>query len=170
MSDYLEFGRIASTHGLRGEFKVELWCDGLDFAMQFKTLYWGVERNALNIESCRGNGGLAIIKIEGCDNIESAKSMVGKILWFARKDVVLEEGSYFQNDLIGLEVVDASTDEIYGKIAQIYQTGANDVYAIKNKSGVEKLFPAIHQVVKTIDLKSGKMTITPIPGLFDDEN
>jgi len=170
MNDYLEFGRIASTHGLRGEFKVELWCDGLEFAAQFKTLYFGAERSTLNIESCRGNGGLAIIKIGGCDNIESAKAMVGRILWFARKDAVLADGSYFQNDLIGLVVIDAFNGETYGQITQIYQTGANDVYAIKDKNGVEKLFPAIPQVVKTIDLKSGKITITPIPGLFDDEN
>ena len=170
MNDYLEFGRIASTHGLRGEFKVELWCDGFDFAAQFKTLYFGAENNAINVESCRGNGALAIIKIEGCDNIESAKAMVGKILRFARKDAVLAEGSFFQDDLIGLEVVDASTGETYGKITTIYQTGANDVYAIKDKKGIEKLFPAIPQVVKHINLEDGKMIITPIPGMFDDGN
>lgn len=168
MRDYLEIGKITSAHGLRGEFKVELWCDGLSFAAQFKTLYLGMQRDALTVESCRGTDVQAIVKAEGFDHIDTAKTLVGKTLWFARKDAVLPDGSFFQDDLIGLSVVDADTGETYGMLSSVYRTGANDVYAVQGKTGAEKLFPAIAQIVKFIDLEAGKMTISPIPGIFDD--
>lgn len=168
MRDYLEIGKIVSTHGLRGEFKVDLWCDGLEFAAQFKTAYLGAQHEALAITSWRGTGVLAIVKAEGFDHIDTAKTLVGKTLWFARKDAVVPDGSFFQEDLIGLTVVDAATGETYGKLSNVYRTGANDVYAVQDKTGAEKLFPAIAQIVKTVDLEAGKMTITPIPGIFDD--
>ena len=85
MRDYLEIGKITSAHGLRGEFKVELWCDGLSFAAQFKTLYLGMQRDALTVESCRGTDVQAIVKAEGFDHIDTAKTLVGKTLWFAEK-------------------------------------------------------------------------------------
>jgi 16S rRNA processing protein RimM len=170
MRDYLELGKIVSTHGLRGEFKVDLWCDGLDFAARFKTLYLGAQHDALTITSCRGTDVQAIVKTEGFDHIDTAKTLVGKTLWFARKDAVLPDGSFFEDDLIGLSVIDAATGETYGKLSNIYRTGANDVYAVQDKAGAEKLFPAIPQIVKSIDLAAGKMIITPIPGIFDDED
>ncbi len=170
MRDYLEIGKIVSTHGLRGEFKVDLWCDGLSFAAQFKTVYLGAQHDALAITSWRGTGVLAIVKAEGFDHIDTAKTLVGKTLWFARKDAVLPDGSFYQDDLIGLVIVDADTGVTYGKLSNIYRTGANDVYAVKDKSGAEKLFPAIPQIVKSIDLDTGKMAISPIPGIFDDDD
>lgn len=169
MRDYLELGKIVSTHGLRGEFKVDLWCDGLAFAVQFKTLYLGAQHDALAITSWRGTGVLAIVKAEGFDHIDTAKTLVGKTLWFARKDAVLPDGSFFQDDLIGISVVDVTTGETYGKITQIYRTGANDVYGVRGKSDDEKLFPAIPEIVKNIDLQTGIMTISPMPGIFDDD-
>jgi len=170
MRDYLEIGKIVSTHGLRGEFKVDLWCDGLDFAAQFKTLYLGAQHDVLEITSCRGTDVQAIVKAAGYDNIDTAKTLVGKTLWFARKDAVLPDGSFFEDDLIGLAVIDSVTGRQYGKLSGIYRTGANDVYAVQEQNGSEKLFPAISQVVNSIDLEAEKMTITPIPGIFDDEN
>ena len=65
-------------------------------------------------------------------------------------------------------LVDADTGETYGMLSSVYRTGANDVYAVQGKTGAEKLFPAIAQIVKSIDLEAGKMTISPIPGIFDD--
>jgi len=170
MRDYLELGKIVSTHGLRGEFKVDLWCDGLDFAAQFKTLYLGAQHDILTIASWRGTDVQAIVKAEGFDHIDTAKTLVGKTLWFARKDAVLPDGSFFEDDLIGLSAVDAATGKTYGKISHVYRTGANDVYAVQDKTGAEKLFPAIPQIVKSVDLDAGMMTIAPIPGIFDDED
>jgi 16S rRNA processing protein RimM len=69
-------------------------------------------------------------------------------------------------------VVDYQTGVVYGKIFNVIKTGSNDVYEIKNEneSGNVSLIPAIRSVVKTVDLEQNMMKITPIKGLFDDED
>ena len=79
----------------------------------------------------------------------------------------LDEGCYFVQDLIGLEVVDADSGESYGKITDVSQTGANDVYHITDEKGNVKLIPAIPEVVAETDIEGGVMKITPLEGLFD---
>ena len=80
----------------------------------------------------------------------------------------LEEGEYFIQDIIGLEVMDADDGRAYGKLVDVTETGANQVYHIKFEDGQVHLIPAIPQVVISIDLEAGRMTIRPLPGLFDD--
>ena len=83
-----------------------------------------------------------------------------------RDDLELDEDTYFIQDLIGLEVRDADTSEVYGKIADVMQTGANDVYVIKGNDR-EYLVPAIADVIVSTDVDGGVMTIRPLDGLFD---
>ena len=83
-----------------------------------------------------------------------------------RDDLELDEDTYFIQDLIGLEVSDADSGKVYGKIADVMQTGANDVYVIKGDDR-EYLVPAIADVVVSTDIDGGTMTIRPLEGLFD---
>ena len=83
-----------------------------------------------------------------------------------RDDLELDDDTYFIQDLIGLEVRDADTDKVYGKIADVLETGANDVYVIKGEDR-EYLIPAIADVVVSTDIDTNLMTIRPLDGLFD---
>lgn len=170
MAKYLEIGKIASTHGLKGEFNVDLWCDDAAFASGFKNMYLGADKKAIRILSCRGSGQRAIILADCADNIDAAKALAGKILYFDRSDAKLPAGRYFQSDLIGLKVADADTAEVYGVISDVMQTGANDVYELKRPSGETRLIPAIAQIVTEISLEKQQMLIRPIPGLLSDED
>ena len=107
-----------------------------------------------------------IAKIEGIDTPEAAEKLRNKVLYMHRDDLELDEDTYFIQDLIGLEVRDADTDRVYGKIADVMQTGANDVYVIKGEDR-EYLVPAIGDVVISTDIDGGVMTIRPLDGLFD---
>ena len=98
-----------------------------------------------------------------------AQPLIGKILYLDRDDAELEEGLYFIQDIIGLTVKDADTGEIYGKITDVYQNGASDVYSIKKDNGRELMFPCIDEVVLNTDIDAGEMIIRPLPGLFDDD-
>ena len=83
------------------------------------------------------------------------------------RDVLeLDEDTYFIQDLMGLEVRDADTSQVYGTITDVMQTGANDVYVIKGDDK-EYLVPAIADVVVSTDIDGGIMTIRPLDGLFD---
>ena len=170
MHSYLEIGRIASTHGLGGELNLDLWCDGPDFVRQFPTLYLGDELRPFAVLSCRPHGFQVILKTDLCDSVDTAKTLVGQVVFFARADARLPEGTFFEDDLIGLRVVDETTGAEYGTLKAVYRTGANDVYSLTDAAGKEKLFPAISQVVRKTDPANGVMLITPLAGLFDDEN
>ena len=168
MQKYLEFGRIVTSHGLHGEFKVDLFCDGIEFAAQFSYVYLGTEKKPVKIERLRGMDTQVIVKAEGIDTIEAVKTLLNQILYFSRDDAELPEGVYFESDLIGLEIIDADTGAVYGKLTDIYRTGANDVYGFYDAGGKQKLFPAIREVVISTDLSEGNMKIRPLTGLFDD--
>ena len=85
------------------------------------------------------------------------------------EDAELPEETYFIQDIIGLTVKDADTGEVYGKVTEIYQNGAADVYSIKRDNGTEYMFPCIDEVVKKIDIEGGEILITPLDGLFEVE-
>ena len=85
-----------------------------------------------------------------------------------REDAELEEGLYFIQDIIGLTVKDADSGIVYGKITDVYQNGASDVYSIRREDGTELMFPCIDEVVLKTDIDAGEMIIRPLPGLFED--
>ena len=110
-----------------------------------------------------------ILELEGIGTREQAEAMRGQVLYMDRDEVELDEGCYFIQDLIGLEVRDADTGRIYGTIRDVLETGANDVYAIWNADEKkEYLVPAIPDVVDETNIAEGFMTIRPLKGLFDD--
>lgn len=79
------------------------------------------------------------------------------------------EGVNFIQDLIGLEVRDADTGKVYGKVTDIYQHGAADVYELKTPDGKELMFPAIPEVLLEKNIDDGYLVIRPLDGLFDEE-
>lgn len=166
---FLEIGKITNVHGLRGEVKVIPWCDTAAFLCSFDTLYMDKGRKPVNILRARVFKNMAILEIEGCTTREQAEALRGEVLYMDRDEVELEEGTYFIQDLIGLQVKDADNGRIYGNIRDVFQTGANDVYAVFNaEEKKEYLVPAIPDVVLDTDIEGGMMTIRPLKGLFDD--
>lgn len=166
--EYLEAGKIVNTHGIRGEVKIMPYCDSPELLCDFDRLFMGKSLKEIYIERSRVQKNMIICKIEGVDTPEDAEKLRNKMLYMHRDDLELDEDTYFIQDLIGMTVKDADTGEIYGIIDDVFQTGANDVYSIKN-SDKSYLVPAIADVVITTDIDSGIMTIRPLEGLFDED-
>ena len=164
--EYLEAGKIVTTHGIRGEVKIMPYTDTPDLLAEFDRLFIGRNKDEVIITRSRVFKNTVIAKIEGVDTPEAAEKLRNKILYMHRDDLELDEDTYFIQDLIGVEVRDAATDEVYGTIADVMQTGANDVYVIKGEKR-EYLVPAIADVVVSTDIDSNIMTIRPLDGLFD---
>lgn len=167
MKQYLEIGKIVSVHGLKGEVKVQPWCDTPQYMSSFKTLYSKDGALKYKVERCRAQGNMVILKLEGINSPEEAQLWRNKILYMNRWDAHLPEGSYFIQDLIGLKVYDES-GKYYGKIANVLETGANDVYEIKTDDNKLYYIPAIPSVVLSTDVEAEKMIIYPMEGLFDE--
>lgn len=165
---YLECGKIVSTHGVRGEVKVQPWCDTPDFLLNFKTLYLDQGSRPVKVEAARIHKGMVLLKVAEIDTLDAAVTLRGQILYIDREDAPPEEGRFFIQDLLGLTVVDADDDTIYGKLTDVIPTGANDVYEITTLEGKTLLAPAIPQVVVETDVAGGSLRIRPLKGLFDD--
>lgn len=167
---YLEVGQIVSTHGVRGEVRVDPWCDAPDFLRQFKTLYY--DKNGtkpVKVLACRSHGNIAILKLAGVDTVDAAAALRGKVLYMARTDAKIAENSFFIQDLIGCRVLDADAPETcYGTFSDVSRTGANDVWHVTDDKGKEYLLPAIPPVVIDTDIDSGTILIRPLRGIFDD--
>lgn len=165
---FLEIGKIVATQGIRGEMRVQYYCDSPEVLCEFDTLYLDKGSRAVNVLRAFPHKNVVVIKLEGINTIEQAQPLIGKMLYMNRDDAELDEDTYFIQDIIGLTVKDADTGAVYGKITDVYQNGASDVYSIKQKDGTELMFPCIDEVVLSIDTDGGEMIIRPLPGLFDD--
>lgn len=165
---YLEIGKIVTVHGLNGTVKVQPWCDDAEFLCEFEVLYRGKQPIPMEVEQARVQKNMAFIKFKGIDTVEQAQALRNTILYMDREEVVLEEGTYFIQDLIGLQVLDIDHGTDYGKIADVLQTGANDVYLLRDDTGKERLVPVIPDVVIEVAPEQGFVKIRPLKGLFDD--
>lgn len=166
---YLEVGKIVGTHGIRGEMRVECWANSPDFLKTFKTLYLDEGKTAIAV-SCRPHKNIALMTAKGVGSIEEADQLRGKILYIDRKDVKLDEGEHFVQDIIGLKVTDADNGTVYGVVRDVLKTGSNDVYEMKADDGKLFYIPVIPDILDRFDFDLGAVYIHPMKGLFDDED
>lgn len=162
--EYLEAGKIVNTHGIKGEVKIMPYTDVPELLCEFDRLF--LDRKEIFIERSRVAKNMVIAKLEGVDTPEQVEKLRNKILYMHRDDLELDDDTYFIQDLIGIEVKDADTGFVYGKITDVMQTGANDVYVIHG-NGREYLVPAIADVVISTDIDGNSMTIRALEGLFE---
>ena len=170
MEQFLQVGVISSTHGLRGEVKV---FPTTDDAARFQTLKnvvldTGRKKLDLEIQSVRFFKQFVIVKFKGIDNINDIEKYKGKSLFVTRENAVeLEEDEYYIGDLIGMEVYTDDSEERFGVLKDVMETGANDVYCVKTPEGKELLLPAIHDCILDVDLDKEEMLVHVLPGLLD---
>ena len=83
IKNYLEIGQIVSTHGIRGEVRINPWCNGPEFVKKFKTLYKDANgKDFFKVVSCRPHKNVAIAKLEGVDTVEMAQGLSPGVLSF----------------------------------------------------------------------------------------
>lgn len=168
---YLEVGKIVNTHGLAGEMKLQLWCDGIDFLKNTQVLYLDDQGNSsVKVTSLRPQKTDALIRLDDVNTIENAQLMRNAVLYIKRDDVEIKEGKYFIQDLIDCKVVDLDNGEEYGTIVDVTNTGASDIYNVKRENGELLLIPVIEEIVKEIDLEKAVVKIKVMKGLFLDED
>lgn len=163
----IETGKIVGTHGIKGEVKLQSWADSPETLLKLD--HFIIDGKRFEIELLRQAKSIMLLKLSGVDNLNKAELLRNKIVFAERSKFTLENGVYFIKDLLGLEAVDADTGICYGKITDVVSTGANDVYEL-TCGETKKFIPAIKDVIVSTDIKNGKMTIRPLPGLFDEND
>lgn len=164
----LEIGQIVNTFGIKGMVKVKPFTDDIRRFDELKTVY--VEKNSTKteykIEEVKYHKEMVLIKFKGIDKVEQAEMLRNSYLTVSRDSVEkLEEGRYYIVDLLGLEVY---TDEqiLLGTLEEIFNTGSNDIYVVKDKQEKQILLPAIQDVIKQIDIENKKIIVHLLPGLI----
>lgn len=166
---YLEVGKISGTHGVRGMVRIQPWCDD-GFLQKFKTFYLDTNgAECLICEKIQPNGNVYIAAFTGIDTIENAEKYRNRILYINRDDAHLSRGEYFIQDLMGCRVYNTDDKKILGVISDVSKTGANDVWHITDADR-EYLIPVIPDVVNKVDIDNEEIFITPLKGIFDDED
>ena len=168
MTKYLEIGQIVNTFGIKGMVKIKPFTDEINRFDRLKKIYISNKngKKEYQIQKVKYHKNMVLMKLEGVDTPEQADLLRQSYLLVDRADEEpLEEGVYYIVDLLGLEVY-TDDNKLLGKVDDIFNTGSNDIYVVKDEMGKQILLPGIPEVLKNVDLEKGRITVHLIPGLI----
>lgn len=167
MEEYFEIGQIVNTSGLKGILKIKPFTDDIKKFSNLKTIYIKTKSGLteFKIEQVRYVKNIVMLKLAGIDTVEEAEKYRNLYIKILRdQEEELEEGSYYVVDILGCKVNTDANQEL-GKIVDVFQTGSNDVYVVKDEQGKQILLPAIKDVIKNVDVKNKIITVHLLEGL-----
>lgn len=162
-------GKVIRPHRREGLLRIQSFAQTEQSFLQVKNVFLGLGKGAIHeytVLSVRPHKNIFLMKLKELHSLEDAERYRGADI-FIEKDALsnLSRDEYYWFELIGLKVY-LNTGQYIGTIRHILPTGGNDIYVIRDGES-EVLIPAIHDVVKEIDLKRKIMIITPVEGLLD---
>lgn len=169
MSNLIKIGEIVGVHGLKGEVRV---FSTSEFPQRFLnlnqvTLRRGQDIKQLQVSSARAHKGLYILTFEGVASRNAAETLRGFELVVAAQDALpLPPGQWYIWQIIGCEVFIAQTGQLVGKVTQVLQPPANDVYVVEAE-GKTYYIPATKEVVGNVDVNQGRIEIVPLAGMLE---
>lgn len=172
---FLIFGKIARPHGVRGELKMEVRTNDLELLTERETVYLGQDPDdpdsarLYQLLKTRLHKGQLLLILEGINDRNAADLLRGQLVMIPYNELApLDEDEYYIFQLIGLPVYTAAGEHL-GEVINIIETGANDVFVVSGGQRGDLLIPDTEEVIQDIDIAGGRVTITPIPGLFSDD-
>ena len=171
--NYFNVGKIVNTQGLQGEMRV---LSVTDFAEErfekgsVLALFDDKDQfiRDVTIVSHRRQKNFDIIKFEGMNHINVIEKYKGFSLKVAEENLSdLQEGEFYYHEIIGLDVYEEGS--FIGTIKEILQPGANDVWVVKRKGRQDLLLPYIPSVILDVDTKAGRVAVSLLEGLDDED-
>ena len=164
--EFLEIGKIINTHGVRGEVKVDPWCDSPEDFCKIKRVYLENKTEFAVSNPRIINGNFILCSLSGIKTLEDAVKYKNKVLYVKREDLRIPEDAVLICDLIGLPVIDRDTGKVYGKLTDVLQYTCQEVYEITDDEGKQTLIPNVPAFIAERDTEKG-IFITPIEGFFE---
>lgn len=168
MQEYFEIGQIVNTFGVKGMVKVKPFTDDIEQFERLKTILVikNKETIEMKIEEVKYHKNMVLLKLSGIEDMTMAEKYKGCSIKIHRKDArKLEENEYFIADIIGSDVY-TDAGEYLGKVDDIYNSGAQDIYVVKDELGKQVLLPSIKEVILDIDVENQKVTVHILKGLI----
>ena len=158
-------GKIVNVVGLKGEVKVYNYSDSDEIYSTTEAVYVGDD--LVGIENVRLQKNMVILKLAGISDRDGAEAVRGKELFITESDLPeLPEGQYYIRDLIGM-TVKKENGEILGKVSDVLQNTAQDIFEVENADGRKILIPKVDQFVLEIDKAAGEIRVRLIEGMLD---
>lgn len=161
----IKIGQIVNVVALKGEVKVYNYSG---YKERFEELdYIYVEDKKTNIEKVRYMKETVILKLEGIEDRTAAEALKGKFVYIGEDQLrELPEDTYYIKDLIGLSVIDENENKI-GKLKDIIQNRAQDLYEIELENKNKTLIPAVEEFVLEINLDKKFIKVKLLEGILD---
>ena len=168
MKKYIEAGKIVNTHGVKGDVKIDSWCNSVDVFCELDRVFIRKKDEYIMLKVARSQPfkGFVLCHFEGVDTFEDANLLKNNELYALREDIPLEEGDVFIVDLIGVPVINQQRGKVYGRIKDVVIGVATDIYEIETESGIAYM-PVVDEFVKEVDTEKG-VFVLPIEGMFDE--
>ncbi len=164
--EYLEAGKIVGTFGILGEVRILPWSDSPDFLRGFSRIF--IDGKEYKLLRTRVHKGMALALLEGFSNPEDAMVLKNKTVSIARADAILPEGRVFVEDLIDLPVFDRRRGKVIGRLAEVMNLPAGDIYRVAGEKG-DILIPAVPAFLRGADLEKGEIQVETIEGMGDED-
>lgn len=161
----IKIGKIVNVVGLKGEVKVYNYSDSSQVYEETPEIYVG--KNLTKIEKVRMQKNMVVLKLEGVNDRDAAEKLRGNELFITEDDLPeLPEGQFYVRDLIGMTVKEEEGN-VLGKVTDVIQNTAQDIFEIERENGKTILIPKVDQFVLNIDGDSREITVRLIDGLLD---
>lgn len=159
----LAIGQINGTHGVDGEMRLRLTTDDPEQLAKISHVFVGDERATRRLIGVRFHQGVALIRLQGVRTLDQARELLGQFVRISGKQArPLEPGEFYWYQAIGITVYDEAGAEI-GVVADILETGANEVFVIRLAGGgKDELIPNIPSAVLDLDPAARRMVIRPL--------
>jgi 16S rRNA processing protein RimM len=145
--------------------KVEVLTDFPERFAQAEAFYVGEDHRLVHLERSAGHKGSLLLKFAGYETPEACAELRDQVIYIPIEEAMpLPEGEYYIYQIVGLDVW-TDEGERLGRLTEVWETGANDVYVI-DRDGKNVLLPAIPDVVQEIDLEQGRITVHVLDGLM----
>jgi 16S rRNA processing protein RimM len=162
---YLVVGFLRRAHGVRGEIIMDLHTDFPERLRSGRKLFVGDEHTPVTLTGARPHAKGMLVKLKGVETPEAVIPFRNQWVYVQATDVpALPEGKLYQHELFGFDVVDENGESL-GSLVEIIETGANDVYVVRNEAGKEILLPAIPSVILETDPVRRMMRVHLLEGL-----
>jgi len=166
--EFLAVGLLRRPHGIQGEIKMTVWTDFPERLEPGSKVYVGNRYDEVTIRSIRWQNEDILISFEEYQTRESVGLLRNQAIMVLKTDIPpLEDGEFYLHEFVGLKVVIQESGKTLGRIDEIIETGANDVFIVRNLVGKEFLVPDIDDVILEVDIEKKMVQINLLPGLLE---
>lgn len=155
-------GVISKPLGLKGEVFVRPDPD-LPYSFDAGEVFRLGDGRRLVVAASRNHSGRLVVRFEGFDTREAVEHLRGLVLEVPREKVALEQDAFWNDDLLGRDVVDDSGEHV-GVLEATLDGAAHDYLVIARPDGGEVLVPAVADLVS---IGGDAIVVHAIPGLLD---